>query len=104
MHSRFIKMTVALGLLVLAGCGNSYGDRCASAIQCSGGNDKDVDACVATVNASEEIAAAYDCGDAYFKLSDCIDKTSTCDNKHFQANCKGESDALKTCENAASGQ
>jgi hypothetical protein len=104
MLKHFIMTTASLGLLLLTACGSSYGDRCAAAIQCSGGNDRDVDACVALVSAAEEVAAAYDCSDAYFKHADCIDNTSTCRDKHFESNCKAESDALKTCENAASGQ
>jgi hypothetical protein len=99
-----IFLIAVMGLTLLAGCGNSYGDRCATSIQCTGGNDKDVNACVAALNGTEQVAAAYDCSDAYFKLSDCIDRTGTCDNKHFVSNCKGESDALHSCQNAASGQ
>lgn len=104
MHNRFIKLTAALGLLLLAGCGSSYGARCDSAVQCGGGNDRDVDACIAALNGAEQVAAAYDCGDAYFKLSDCVERTSTCNDKRFQANCKDESEALNKCEDAASGQ
>ena len=93
-----------MGLTLLTACGSSYGERCAAAVQCSGGNDRDIDACIAVVNAAEEVAAAYDCSDAYFKHADCIDRTATCSDKKFESNCKGESDSLRTCENAASGQ
>jgi nickel-dependent lactate racemase len=100
----FITLTAALGLVLLTACGNAYGDRCATAIQCNGGNDKDVDACIATLNGAEDVAAAYDCGDAYFKLSDCIDTSGTCNSKRFETNCKAQSDALNKCEEAASGR
>lgn len=93
-----------MGLTLLTACGNPYGDRCAAAVQCSGGNDRDVDACVAALNGTEQVAAAYDCADAYFKHSDCVDRTGTCGDKHFETNCKAEADALNTCEKAASGQ
>lgn len=104
MLKHFVRMTASLGLLLLTACGSSYGDRCAAQIQCSGGNDRDVDACVATLNGAEQVAAAYDCSDAYFKYTDCVDKTSTCDNKHYKNGCDGEAVALKTCTDAASGQ
>lgn len=104
MHTLLNKLTVALGLILLTGCGSAYGDRCDAAVQCSGGNDKDVDACVATLNGSEQVAAAYDCSDAYFKYADCVDRTGTCDNKHYRTTCEGEAAALATCEKAASGQ
>ena len=104
MYNHLTKLTAALGLMLLTACGSSYGDRCAASVQCSGGNDKDVDACVATLNGTEQVAAAYDCSDAYFKFTDCVDKTGTCDNKHYRTTCDGEAAALATCENAASGQ
>jgi hypothetical protein len=104
MLKHFIMTTASLGLLLLTACGNSYGDRCAAAIQCSGGNDRDVDACIAKADGAENVAAAYDCSDAYFKLVDCVDNTSTCRDKHFENNCKDQSDALNTCVDAASGQ
>ena len=100
----FIKLTAALGLTLLAACGNSYGDRCATAVQCSGGNDNDVNACVAALNGNEQVALAYDCGDAYFKYNDCVDTTSTCDKKNLVNNCHDLADALKKCEEAASGR
>ena len=93
-----------MGLTLLTACGSSYGDRCAASVQCRGGNDRDVDACIAGSDGNEQVAAAYDCTDAYFKLEDCIDRTVTCRDKHFESNCKGESDALNACEKAASGQ
>ena len=93
-----------MGLTLLTACGNSYGELCAASVQCHGGNDRDVDACIARSSGDEEVAAAYDCSDPYFKLADCIDRTSTCNDKHFEANCKDESSAFRTCTDAASGQ
>jgi len=104
MFKPFIKLTAALGLTLLTACGSSYGDRCDTAVQCSGGNDKDVDACIAALNGAQDVAAAYDCQDAYFKHSDCVDRSGTCNDKRFETSCKDEADALNKCENAASGQ
>jgi len=103
MYKPFTALIAALGLTLLTACGTSYGDLCASAVQCQGGNDADVNACVAVAKGTEREAAAYDCSDAYFKRLDCIEKTSTCSKTHFDDNCNSESDALRACENAASG-
>ena len=101
MYKAFIVLAAALGLTLTA-CGTSYGDICASAIQCEGGNDADVNACVAVANGAEDAAAAYDCADAYFKQLDCVEKTSTCSKGDFNSNCNSERDALRSCEQAAS--
>jgi hypothetical protein len=99
-----ILLAAVMGLTLLTACGSSYGERCAAAVQCHGGNDRDVDACVAETDGAEQVAAAYDCSDAFFKLADCVDNTATCRDKHFEASCNSESDALRSCEKAASGQ
>lgn len=103
MYKAFIVLAAALGLTLTA-CGTSYSDICASSIQCEGGNDADVNACVAVLNGAEDEAAAYDCSDAYFKRLDCVEKTSTCSKTHFDDNCGAESSALHACEQAASGR
>jgi hypothetical protein len=103
MYKSFIVLTAALGMMLTA-CGNPYGDLCASSIQCEGGNDKDVGACIALANGAEEEAAAYGCSDAHAKLIDCVNRSSTCNKTHFQTSCNAESDALAACENAASGR
>ena len=103
MYKAYIVLAAVLGLTLTA-CGTSYSEFCASAIQCEGGNDADVNACVAVANGAEDEAAAYDCSDAYFKHLECVEKTSTCSKTHFDANCKSERDALHSCENAASGR
>src|SRR5690349_9471451 len=103
MYKAYIVLAAALGLTFTA-CGNTYGDLCASSIQCEGGNDADVDACVALSNGAEDEANAYDCADPYAKLLDCVERTSTCSKTHFENNCGSESDALRSCERAASGR
>ncbi len=103
MYKALIVLAAALGLTLTA-CGTSYNDLCASAIQCEGGNDADVSACVAVAHGAEDEAAAYDCSDAYFKHLDCVEKTSTCSKTHFDENCNAERDALRSCEQAASGR
>jgi hypothetical protein len=103
MNKPFNVLIAALGLTFTA-CGNTYGDLCASSVQCEGGNDNDVNACIAVLNGSEEEAAAYGCSDAYSKRLDCVEKTSNCSKTHFDNNCNAESDALQACEKAASGK
>ena len=103
MYKAYIVLAAALGLTLTA-CGNSYGNLCESSIQCEGGNDNDVNACIAQANGAEEEAAAYDCSDPYAKLFDCIDRTSVCSKTHFENSCGSEFTALASCEKAASGR
>lgn len=104
MQKPFTLLIAALGLTLFTACGSgAAGDICAASIQCEGGNDKDVHACIGQSDGAEEQAAAYDCSDAYAKAIDCISKTGTCKSTHFDTNCKAETSALFACEKAASG-
>ena len=96
------------GLLLLGagtlGCGNRYADYCEADAQCRGGNDADIDACVAQVTAAEDIAAAYECSDAFDKLADCSERTGTCDDQSYSTSCDDENEALGRCIEAASAR
>jgi hypothetical protein len=104
MYKPFTALIAVLGLTLLTACGSGVeGDICAASIQCEGGNDKDVNACIGTANGAEQQAAAYDCSDAYTKLVDCVSKTGICKSTHYNTSCGAESTALFSCEKAASG-
>jgi len=98
------RVVGVLGFLALTACGSVYSDLCDRQAQCQGGNDADIDACVASAEGAEEVASAYDCGDPYDKLVDCLDRTSNCDDKNFQSTCNDEYQALDLCEDAASAR
>ena len=81
-----------------------FGDTCERQAECEGGNDLDIDACVAGFEGSADVAAAYDCGDPFDKLVDCFDRTGNCDSNDYKTNCDDEEDALKKCQEAASAR
>lgn len=89
---------------MLAGCGSKYKDFCTSATQCEGGNDMDIDACVANYEAESDKASAYDCADPYTKVADCYTSTGTCKSKSYTVDCSDQLDVLYACEKAASSE
>ncbi len=97
----------ALLFFSLAQCSSTYADACQSSIDCEGGNDKDVDACIAEARGAENRAEAYDCGDQFEAVADCTKESGTCKEeegrKSFSAGdaCKAKNEALSACVNAA---
>ena len=92
-------------LSLFAGCGGGVGaDSCNASIECEGGNDADINACIAATEGLANEAAAYDCSDAFDKLIECVDKVGICKSGHYQADCGDEADALSKCEKAASAR
>ena len=91
--------------LLLPHCSGTFSDLCEREKTCEGGNDADVDACVERIRGGEDIASAYDCGDPFDKLIDCLDSKASCVNgKINDDGCKAEEDALESCQKAASGR
>ncbi|HVH44964.1 MAG TPA: hypothetical protein VM925_21570 [Labilithrix sp.] len=105
MTNRHLASITLLGLLSLslANCTSTYTDICTKEKDCEGGNDKDVDACIERLRGQEDVAAAYDCSDAFDKALDCAESTATCKDKNFATECKSQNDALESCTEAASG-
>ncbi|MFO0757600.1 MAG: hypothetical protein U0359_13980 [Byssovorax sp.] len=99
---------LSIGLLaasaLLAGCGNVISSSCNESIQCEGGNDMDIDACIASSEGAQNVAAAYGCSEAFDKLLDCIDTTSKCSKGHYSSDCGDEAEAVASCEKAASSK
>jgi hypothetical protein len=98
------RVAGALCLLALTACTGVYADLCEREAQCRGGNDADIDACVARAEGEEDAASAYDCSDPYDKVVDCLDRTGNCDDKDFESSCNDEYEALSNCEDAASAR
>lgn len=100
---RFVVLLGALAAPAMVGC-SAFGDLCQQQADCEGGNDADVDACIAETNGQAEVAAAYDCSDAFDKLSDCIEASGRCSDGKFETDCGSESAALGACIDAASAR
>ena len=98
------SLLVAVAALALVGCGSKYKTFCEDQAQCIGGNDADIDACVAEAEGQKDVASAYDCSDPWDKLADCYENKGTCKNKQYTADCGSEQAALQSCEKAASSR
>ena len=93
-----------LSVATVGGCTSRFQTYCQAEADCVGGNVKDVDACVAATDGSEEAAAAYDCSDSFSKLAECLDKTGNCQQGMYTFNCGNEATALVSCQDAASAR
>lgn len=97
------SLLVAIALMAL-GCGGGSVALCEKYQECNGGNDADFDACLASADGLSAIAAAYDCGEQYNKLLECLETRGTCEDKRFVADCDDEGDSLEACQDAASAR
>jgi hypothetical protein len=77
MSMRFILLTAFLAGGVVA-CNGDKKDYCEEANDCEGGNDKDEEACVASINYLEEQASIYGCEDDFNDLWECFQSEGTC--------------------------
>ena len=70
---------------------------CAQRAACEGGNDRDVNACVASFNGTLAEAAAYGCRDVYNVLVQCLLSGAHCVNGHLGAECSAQQAAANDC-------
>ncbi|HEY4121348.1 MAG TPA: hypothetical protein VGM56_25960 [Byssovorax sp.] len=94
---------LAFAVLIAPGCTSAVGDACQSAVNCEGGNDDDVQACIGEADGAAEVASAYNCDDAYSKLVDCLTSSGHCDKGNWKTNCDKQDESVGACEQAAMG-
>ena len=99
-----LPIALAVASLALGGCGSKWKTYCEDQAQCIGGNDMDIDACMVSHDADRDVAAAYDCADAYDKYQECKEKTGSCKDKSYTTDCKVEDGAVESCVKAASAR
>lgn len=61
-----------------SGCGDGIGTYCEREIQCEGGNDRDVEACIKDHEADVKVAEIYECGDMANSVIECEVTHSIC--------------------------
>src|SRR5690349_11129451 len=70
------------GLLLICfgiiGCGPDIRAECEEQVQCAGGNDKDIDACVAVQEVLEDYLAELECDDEYDAYITCSAPYTKC--------------------------
>lgn len=97
----FAVSLVALGAMLFgAGCGRGIGGYCEDAATCEFGNDADVEACIISFEATEELADVRNCNDEFSNWFDCLDENSRCDDERYRPGgdrCNDERDRLRRC-------
>lgn len=75
-------------------------------MDCVGGNDKDIDACIEATRGEEDTASAYGCSDEFDDAFDCAEENASCRNGSFSKgdDCDAKESALSKCIKAASSR
>ncbi len=90
---------VAAMAAVLPAC-DRFGTYCEEMMDCEGGNDADVEACVAQAEETEEHASLWDCDEWFDAYFECVEVESDCDNDRYNVdgdNCDDESQDYSSC-------
>jgi hypothetical protein len=94
-----VRWVTALGALcALAAC-DPYGTYCQEYMDCVGGNEKDVEACIVEAEASADDASLWDCDEYFDEYFECLEAEADCDNDVYGPgdNCDQESERLSAC-------
>jgi hypothetical protein len=96
--------TSLLALVALAVCGNmtgcgGYSALCVDAMDCEGGNDADVDACVVTLDYYEDRSSLEGCEPEWDELYACVNEEARCRDRNFSADgyCDRENERWVDC-------
>jgi hypothetical protein len=87
----------------LAGSCNSYGDYCTEKMDCEGGNDADIEACIEGREGAADLASLYGCSDEFDAAEECELAESDCTNEVYTTvdsggdNCEDEHQDLGDC-------
>lgn len=85
---RTISWMGTAGLLVAAsfvGC-SPFSGYCADVMDCEGGNDYDIDACVADLDHLSSRADVWDCRDDFDFYWECLEERGHCDDHIWTTN------------------
>jgi hypothetical protein len=88
---------------VLGGCGPDVQTICEDREACTGGNEKDVEACVEGWDAQGDLADELGCSDEYAEYADCFEQSAECIDEPSGGNCAGDGDCGQF-ERCANGQ
>jgi hypothetical protein len=88
---------------ISVGCGGPDLDAlCQQSSDCVGGNEKDVEACIAQAEFIEDVASEIGCTDEYDELFACTEEHASCEGQSVGAACMSNADceqisASSTC-------
>jgi hypothetical protein len=81
MHERLLGAAPPLLALMLAGCGPDYDTICQERVDCLGGNEADVEACVRQAELQGEIADIEGCDDEWAEYVACLEQNASCESQ-----------------------
>ena len=100
---RVVMLGVLLSGFSVLGCGPDIQKTCEEQIKCQGGNDRDVDACVAVSEVAIDLYDDIGCGDEYDDYMACIEPLAECKSTQTGQTCANDSDCGgggdQTCSN-----
>jgi hypothetical protein len=94
------RLSVIWGLVLALSSCESFTDYCEQAIDCSDGNELDVDACIATAEAESERASLYGCSEFFENYRTCLEEESKCEAGNFYTpsnRCEKEQREFNSC-------
>ncbi|MDI1436742.1 MULTISPECIES: hypothetical protein [Polyangium] len=83
-----------LGLVLVlgTGCGPDIAGTCEAQEACFGGNDADIDACIASYEGARDTAHGIGCGDEFDTLAACTEPLLQCTSNPSGGTCTQSSD------------
>lgn len=98
MDRRTPLCALAVAGALLAGCGG-YGDICEAWMGCRGGNQTDIEACVAYMDSREERSENNSCDDRWDALVECVEENLGCQGETMAAEtaCVGQAERWNGC-------
>jgi hypothetical protein len=91
---RLCWMGIVIGSLVMAGCGPDIRATCEAEIACEGGNDLDIEACVASDEVNADYYADIGCGSEYDTYNTCIEPYLKCNEVNLGITCMTDADCF----------
>jgi len=98
------RLVAAMVVALAAACGSSFDGYCSQLTQCTGGNDKDTQVCIDTLEGQKKVADDYGCGAQLDSFVRCTTTNTSCKGGYFatENNCANAQQALDTCSMNAS--
>lgn len=87
---------LAVAILVVSGCGNTHGQLCNRAQECSGGSERDIEACAVNLDQRARVASLYECDRQWNAYIDCLTENAVCDGNKL-GGCEAQKDAVDNC-------
>ncbi|HRI67826.1 MAG TPA: hypothetical protein PK156_26495 [Polyangium sp.] len=95
---RLCWMGIVIACVGVSGCGPDIQASCEAEIKCEGGNDLDIEACVASEEIDEDYYGDIGCADEYDAYFTCIEPLLKCNTTDTGQPCMTDADCFQgTC-------